>query len=182
MAAEMRTCEWCNEPFEGRSDAVYCSRNHKRAASRARKRQRQRSNSLNELVALSQTSAASEASRAADARFRAMVAADQASRTPTTQAREWAAYARRHGTIHPDEQAARVARGRQARAEDWQQGTARFVREGSSVAAAGRRARTQQIRPMSSYEPAGPSHDEDLEAEMIDMGNFRQGRGHWARS
>jgi len=177
MSGEMRVCEWCDQPFEGRSDAVYCSRNHKRAASRARKRRREHSNSLNELVTLFQSSASDEAFDVASRRFQAIQAADEASRAPQEQAREWAAYARRHGSVHPDEQAARVARGQRARDEDWQQGTARFARAGSSVAEAGRRARSQQVRPMSGYVP-----DDDHEpGQTIDIGNFRTGRGHWAR-
>jgi hypothetical protein len=168
-------CGWCGRLLEGRVDKRYCSASHRRQARRRRKRDREGSNSLSHP---GQSSAAGEAARAADERFRAILAADQAERAPQAQASEWAAYARRHGTVHPGEQAARIARGHQARAQDWQQGTERFIRPGSSIGEAGRRARSQQLMPMSSYESAGPSQwdDEDLKAEMIDIGNFRRGR------
>lgn len=181
MSPETRICEWCDQPFEGRSDAVYCSRDHKRAASRARKRTRERSNYLAELVTPSPSSENQTAAYAADARFRAMVQADQTARVPDAQAREWAAYARRHGSIHPDEQAARIAKGSQARAEDWDQGTARFVKSERTLAQRAKASRERQRRPVIDAGPA-PWDDNDPDmmepAEMIDGNAFRTGYRH----
>jgi hypothetical protein len=181
MSDEMRTCEWCEQPFEGRSDAVYCSRNHKRAASRARQRTRERSNYLQDRVTPSQSSGVSEATRAADARFKAMVEADQASRVPDAQAREWRKYARRHGTLHPDEMAARIAKGNRSRAEDWEQGTQRFQRETKTLAEQAKASREQQRRPMIDAGP-GAWDDEDPDlmqpAEMITGSIFKAGYRH----
>lgn len=176
MEPSAGTCGWCGKPLEGRVDKAYCKASCRRSARRKRKRDRERSNSLSP-AGLTYNEAGT---RAADARFRAMIDADEASRVPDLQAREWAAYARRHGTIHPDEQAAGIARGRQARADDWQQGTVRFVREGGSIADAGRRARSQQIRPATYAPSGGPASwdDDDPEqpGETVDLGDWRRGR------
>lgn len=177
MAGETRICEWCNGPFEGRSDAVYCSRNHKRAASRARKLQRQRSNYLSELVTPSESSASAEASRAANDRFRAILAADKASRTPDAQEREWQRWERQHpGTAHPDRVRARMLRGKQAADEDWVQGTRRFAHAPMTLAEQARAARGRQRQPVPSAGHDSYDDDPELQAEMIDMGNWRRGR------
>jgi hypothetical protein len=121
-------------------------------------------------------------SYAADERFRAMQAADEASRVPQTQEREWREYARRHGTMHPDEQRARIARGSQARADDWAAGTRPFVRTGGSIAEMGRTQRQRQRRPVSEPMGAGWDNLNDPElhepATMHDGGPFRGGYRH----
>jgi hypothetical protein len=190
---DARTCEYCRNllPADARSDQRFCSRSHKTAA-RKQRRKREKIRASLVTAGLPLGSQASEPDAhgrhmETDARIHAILAADEAGRAPQEQAREWAAYARRHGTIHPDELAARQARGRQARAEDWQQGTARFQpNRPATLADAGRRARAQQVRPMSGYAPAGPAHWDDDDPQQpgqtIDGGNFRSGRGHWGRS
>ena len=176
MTTEERTCEWCGDAFTGRSDARFCSRNHKRAASRARKRQRERVTSLGGDDALSQSSASHEAARAADRRFHEALADDQASRTPDAVEAEWRRWERRHpGTAHPGRVAARIEQGRRAADADWVQGTQRFRHEPMTLAEQARRSRGQQRRPMA-YVPESGHDDAALEAEMIDAGNWRSGR------
>jgi hypothetical protein len=109
-----------------------------------------------------------------------MLARDEARRVPQAQEREWAQYERRNpGTAHPDRVRAQIARGLQARADDWDQGTARFQRTSSSVAEAGRRARSQQRRPVTD-----PGHWDDDDPDLMeaptmhDGGPFRAGYRH----
>jgi hypothetical protein len=186
----MKTCEAsdCDNLIDQdrRSDSIYCSSACKRRAMRARKKERKTSNFLLSFGTGSESrgseSAISETSRAAGDRFRAMVARDEALRVPQHQEREWAEYTRRHNTIHPDEQAARIARGLQARADDWDQGTARFVKPVSTIAEQARRARSQQRRPTKPAQVSGPTSwdddDPELEAEMITGDIYRSGYRH----
>lgn len=169
------TCGWCRTPLDGRSDKQYCNASHRRQARRKRKQDRQRSNSLSPS---GQSYGLAAEAQAADARFRSMVAADEASRVPDVQAAEWRAYSRRHGTLHPDEQAARIARGQEARSADWQQGTVRFQRTASTLAEQARTSRARQQRPV--IEPPGEwdGHDELEPAQMIDGNVFRSGYRH----
>jgi hypothetical protein len=174
----MKTCQapGCDNPIDQdrRSDSTYCSSACKRRAMRARKKARKSSNSLD-------TGSGTYAeSHAADARFHATVAAGEAMRVTKRQAAEWAAHARRHGTIHPGEQAARIARGQQARADDWQQGTASFVRPSNSLAEKARDARARQRRPViTGRSQAGHRDDELLEPpEMTEGDIFRSGYRH----
>lgn len=175
------TCGWCGRPLDGRVDKQYCGGSCRRSARRKRKKDRERSNSLSQSA---QSSEPQGASSEADARFRAMLAADKASRTPSEQEGQWARHARRHGTIHPDEQADRIARGRRASADDWQQGTQPFARQPMTVAELGRAQRQRQLRPLSSYgsdpgcagPPAWDDDDPEQPGEMIDLGDWRRGR------
>jgi len=87
-------------------------------------------------------------------------------RVPQDVMREWSAYARRHGTVHPAEQAYRNQRGLAARAADWSRGTRRFTNNdsGQSLAEKARASRAlnrqytreQQQRPISAQSPAPP--------------------------
>lgn len=175
MEPSAGTCGWCGAPLDGRSDKQYCNASHRRQARRKRARDRERSNSVS--PSGKSYGLAAEA-HAADVRFRSMVAADEARRVPHREFAEWAAYARRHGTMHPDELAARIERGRQARADEWTAGTARFVRPGSSIAEKARASRARQSRPVIA--PAGEWDERgELEpAQMIDGGLFRTGYRH----
>lgn len=166
-----RTCEYCNGPIpdDARSDAVYCSPNHKRAARKRRRRREQIRASLVTIALPLDSHASDDAARAADERFRVMIQADEARRSPKTQERGWAAYARRHGTIHPGEQRARVARGQQDRLADWQQGTERFTRSTSTIGEAGRMTRAQQGRATRADDDSARNDPELREApQMID--------------
>lgn len=182
----MTTCQApdCGSPIDQdrRSDSVYCSNACKRRAMRARKKERKSSNFISSFGIPLQSHEAAGPSHAADDRFHALIAADEAARQPRVQAKEWAAYAKRHGTIHPDEQAARIARGQQARSADWAQGTARFTRTSSTVAEKARESRARQQRPVIDPGPGSDDNDPDMmePPEMIDMGNWRSGRGHWS--
>jgi hypothetical protein len=112
-----------------------------------------------------------------DARIHAMIAAEEARRVPQAQAAEWAAYARRHNTVHPDELAARIARGQQARADDWQQGTVRFQRPTGSLAEKARASRAQQRRPVMA--PMSEHDMDELEPPTMIEGNvLRSGYRH----
>ena len=168
-------------PEDARSDQRFCDRTCKGSARRQRRRRERAKAVLSNFPGLSAPLSQSSELREADARFRAMLVADEASRTPQTQEREWAAWERRHpGTAHPDRVRARIARGQQARQDDWNQGTARFLRTPSSVAELGRAQRARQGRPMGPPMQAGPPSYEDDDpvqpAEMIDLGDWRRGR------
>ena len=184
-----RTCAYCDEPLpaNARSDQRFCSRSHKSAA---RKQRRHREKIRASLVAAGLPFDKDESREndgghlpdrhAAAARFRAMVAADAAARVPKTQEREWAAYARRHGTIHPDEQAARTARGTQERADDWQQGTARFQRPQMTLAEQARSSRARQRQPVLDSGPVWDDDDPDLmePPQMITGSIYKTGYRH----
>ena len=158
-----RSCEYCGNPLpeDARSDQRFCDRTCKGSARRQRRRRERAKRVLSNFPGLSAPPSQSSGLREADARFRAMLVADEASRTPQTQEREWAAWERRHGTAHPDRVRARLARGTQARLDDWHQGTVAFVRPAGSIAEAGRRARGQQIR-VRIADDGNPWNDPEL--------------------
>lgn len=180
----MRTCEapGCGNLIDQdrRSDSIYCSNACKRRAMRARKKKRRTSNFLGSIGTGSESGESDgeglARTHAADARFRTILAADEAQRTPDAQAAEWAAYARRHGTIHPDEQAARIRRGREARAQDWVQGTERFRQPTSSLAEQARASRARQRRPV--LEPIDDDDDMLEPPSMVQGDIFRSGYRH----
>jgi hypothetical protein len=138
---------------------------------------------LSDLVTPSESRENQAASRAADARFAAMLRADEAHRAPQTQQREWDRWERRNpGTVHPGRAAQRISRGLQERADDWTQGTARFQKPVSTIAERARRSRSEQRRPAKQAPISGPTSwdddDPELEAEMIDGNAFRAGYRH----
>jgi hypothetical protein len=178
------TCGWCGEPLDGRADKAYCNSSCRRQARRKRQRNRERSSYLSSSGGSSGFSPDDRARWAeADARFNAMVspAAGDQRRALGQQEREWAAYERRHGTAHPGRERARLERGRQARADDWEQGTAHFLRASGTIAERGRAQRQLQARPV--HDPMPQHYDNDGDdpdlwepPQMIDMGNWRRGR------
>jgi hypothetical protein len=113
------------------------------------------------------------------------LAAEEARHVTDQQAAQWKAYARRHGSIHPDEQVARLARGREARLADWHQGTERFVRPSNSIAEQARASRAQQARPAPVVQDPGRWDNLDdpelLEPATMHDGNiFKGGYRHAA--
>jgi hypothetical protein len=182
----MKTCQApdCDNLIDQdrRSDSIYCSNACKRRAMRARKRNRKTSNFLHSF-GTGFESRESEGGHladtsAADTRFKAMIAADEASRVPDLQLQEWAAWERRNpGVAHPGRTAARMAHGQQARLDDWHRGTDRFSRPQNSIAEQARRARGQQRRPITQDDDNAWNDPELADTpSMIDAGNFRRGR------
>jgi hypothetical protein len=127
-----------------------------------------------------------------NADFQSKIVANDIWRVPSDVFREWQAYAKRHGTVHPAEKSYRIQRGLAARAADWSQGTSRFTAPGiKSVAdkaresrALNRRYAQDQQRPIGTQFTPPPSRMAG--PEQID--NFfygdktRQTRGHRAGS
>lgn len=167
MADELRNCEWCDKPFEGRTDAKFCSRNHKRSAARARKRKAQRvATTLAKLTPCDSHAKATVSSRESDERFRAMLAADEARRTPNVKEAEWRAYEKKHGTAHPDRIKDRIAR-QQAEKDaamalvDYRRPLSRFDTSGPTLAEQARLSRGQSRRPLP-VQPGDWTDDPDL--------------------
>jgi predicted nucleic acid-binding Zn ribbon protein len=176
-----RTCDYCGDPLpsDARSDQRFCSRSHKSAARKQRRRREKIRASLVTSGIPLDSRANDAASREADHRFHAMVAADEARRQPQAQLREYAEFERRNpGVAHPGRTLDRTQRGLQARANDWEQGTARFQRPVSTLAEQARASRARQRRPV--IEPPGEwGTDGELEAAtMIDGNVFRSGYRH----
>lgn len=180
MDADIAQCEHCRALFMPEQEhQKYCSVQHREAAKKKRQRSKSRIREIAEKLHLTgdtgdisdedgiaygddDTETESERrAREADERWYRQQFDAQAFNVPQDTLNEWARWERSKGggTVHPDRQRYLIERGREVRARDWSQGTARFQQENPYSNIAEARRASQKLNAhhrKTDQRPVGP--------------------------